>query len=176
MKLKIVLLAAISFLLTGWNNPGNTKKSADTISTDGTISFKVNGVLVKTSGFNISLFTLGGQHGVNVTSNMNEDARTVNINVNSLKTGTYPFKHILGAYKTSGIAYGAYRPDYLKKMMDYYSFESGEFTIVSIDTVAHTFNATFSGKVKNNKGVQFEITEGKVTTAKLKPTQAGPIQ
>ena len=177
--MKTSLLISSAILLMAWNNSSKNNvnhRIADENSTsDGTISFKVNGVQVKTSGFNISLFSMGGQHGVNVTSNMHEDARTVNINVNALKPGTYPFKHGLGTYKTAGVAYGTYRPDYLKKMMDFYSFESGEFTIISIDTTAHTFTATFSGKVKNTKGVQFEITEGKVSTTKLKATQTGPI-
>ncbi|MFI5133433.1 MAG: hypothetical protein ACHQEB_03810 [Chitinophagales bacterium] len=177
MKLKILLFAG-AIVLLAWSNTtrNNNKEAIDLNTGDGTISFKVNGAQVKTSGFNISLFSLSGQHGVNVTSNMHEDVRTVSINVNALKPGTYPFKRGTGTYKTAGVAYGAYRPEYLKKMMDYYSFESGEFTIVAIDTTAHTFSATFSGKVKNSKGVQFEITEGKVSTTKLKSMQVGPIR
>ena len=182
--MKILLLASAIFLFTGWNflkslagagkvktyNAISNGRSEINSAAEGTISFKVNGSLIKTSGWNIALFFIVGQRGVNVTSNMHEDPRTVTINVNAIKAGTYLFKQGAKTPGTAGIAYGGYRPDFLKKMLDNYRFESGEFTISSIDTIAHTFSGSFFGKVKNNKGQQIDITEGKVITAKLKPT------
>jgi hypothetical protein len=132
------------------------------------ISFKINGQLVKTSGWNISTYRLGKSEGVNITSNMHEDARTVVININGLTSGTYNFTYGIKNITAPGVAYGSYRADYLKDMLNSYHFESGQFTITAIDTVNGILNGSFSGKAKNSNGIEVDITEGKVMNGKLK--------
>jgi len=134
------------------------------------IRFKVNGAPVKTSVWNIAPFTgIKGITGINVTSNMHEDGRTVSFNINGNTVGTYPLKAGLRASGESGIAYGSYRPDYMKAMMNNYRFVSGEFVITSIDPKKHLFNCTFHGRATNGRGEAIEITDGAVINAELKP-------
>jgi hypothetical protein len=188
MKKYIILLLAVMIGLSlatcnnatkptstaaGKTEPSKTE-NADATGDNNIISFKVNGSLVKTSGWNIAPFRImDGVAGINVTSNMHEDARTVMLNINGDTTGTYSLVHGIKSATTRGIAYGSYHPDYLKEMKNNYQFESGEFVITSIDKTAHTLNGTFQGKAKNAKGEEVEITEGKVIKGKLKPMAKG---
>ena len=55
-------------------------------------------------------------------------------------------------------------------MGNHFSFQDGDFTIVSIDTTAGLLNATFHGTAKNMKGETVTITDGKVINGKLKST------
>jgi hypothetical protein len=129
------------------------------------ISFKVDGVPVVTSGWNISRFVMGEGISLNITSNMHDDKRTVLFNLHGAQAGSYS----LGpGSKTSGTAYGHYKPDY-NDMLNAYSFESGTIVISSIDTVKGLLNGHFEGMVANAKGDKFVITEGKIQNGLLKP-------
>jgi hypothetical protein len=185
MKIPILLLSILIALMLSCNNegksssaPGLADKKTDTAKTtvadtkpgNGIISFKVNGSLVKTSAWNISFFSgMTGISGINITSNMHEDTRNINININGDTIGTYSLAHSAKSTTTRGLAYGSYRPDYLKDMMNSFHFESGALIIESIDKSKGIINASFSGKAKNNKGEEVEITEGKVINGKIKP-------
>jgi hypothetical protein len=103
-----------------------------------------------------------------VTSNMHEEERTININVNGDKAGSYKFLE-MGAYNKNGFAYGSYFSNYNEDMMHSYHFADGQFVITSIDTLKGILDAEFSGTVKNDKGQIMSITEGQVTRGKLKP-------
>jgi len=136
---------------------------------DNTIRFKANGAPVKTSAWNIAPFTgTNGIAGINVSSNMHEDRRTVGFNINGNTAGVYPFKVGFRATGTKGIAYGSYHPDYLKVITENYRFVSGEFVITSIDSQKHLFNGSFHGTARNAKGQEIEITDGVVINGVLK--------
>ncbi|MDZ4793617.1 MAG: hypothetical protein SGI83_04995 [Bacteroidota bacterium] len=138
-------------------------------SGDNRIVFTVDGKLVETTGWNIGYFDFGtgGGKQINITSNMNEEPRTVNFNINGDKAGTYAISSGLDAQRP-GIAYGSYTPDYKKDMLNVYSFESGELIIESIDAGNKTLNASFHAVAKNTKGETVTITDGKVINGKLK--------
>jgi len=51
----------------------------------------------------------------------------------------------------------------------FFSFESSEFIISSIDTVNNNLNGTFSGVARNSEGKLISITDGKLINIKLKP-------
>ena len=152
------------------------KPDANAFQGDATISFKVNGVKVSTSPGSISMFSaLTGQPGISVTTNMHLEPRTISVNINGSKQGTYPFSFGGKSVKKPGIAYGSYRPDYIKDMQNSFHFESGEFVITSIDEVRNKLSATFFGKAKNLKGEIVEISEGKIINCNLKPVSSKKI-
>jgi hypothetical protein len=127
------------------------------------ILFKVNGELVKTSGWNISRFDMGRGIQLNITSNMHEEKRTIAFNINGWTPGTYSLEPFAQEW---GTAYGDYKPDY-DEMLNSFSFTDGEIIIESIDTAAGFLNATFHGTAKNNKG-SFSISDGKIIYGRLK--------
>jgi hypothetical protein len=129
------------------------------------VIFKVNGREIKTSGWTISrVIFKGSKEWLNVTTNMNEDKRTINVNIAGTVPGTYKFEANAGIEKNS---YGSFYPDYLDDLANSYSFTWGSFTITSIDTVQRTVNADFFGIVKNLKGETLEITGGKIINGTL---------
>jgi hypothetical protein len=172
----LVLLAACNNAKQKTNKPDATEKKSEqgtvapTGSGDNIISFSVNGEQVNSSGWNISRFNFGSGAGtsINVTSNMHEEPKTINININSDKPGTYSLQSGMSTIKTPGVAYGSYKPDYMGDMGNTYSFKDGEFVIISIDTAAGVLNATFHGTAKNMKGESVTISDGKVINGKLK--------
>lgn len=145
-----------------------TIQIASTGSVKNSISFKINGEQVNSSGWNISRSVMSDMLVLNITSNMHQEHRTINININGDKPGTYSFL-ATGGYSKRGAAYGSYYPDYKEDMMRSFSFEEGTFIINSIDTTAGKVNAEFSGVVKNSEGETMTITEGKITNGELKP-------
>lgn len=131
------------------------------------INFKINGHQVNTTGWTISRFTNSSDplyEWLNITTNMKADKRTVNVNLNGSVPGTYSFDENLPVLKKS---HGSFYPDYLEDMGNSYSFSSGSFTIMTIDTIRHTVNAIFKGTVKNLKGETLEITEGVISDGLL---------
>jgi hypothetical protein len=132
------------------------------------VSFKINGKQVNSSGWNISRSIMTGMLVLNITSNMHEEPQTINININGDKPGTYSFL-AQGGYNKRGAAYGSYYPDYQQDMMSPYTFEEGTFVITSIDTTAGMVNAEFSGVLKNSRGETLNISDGKVNQGQLKP-------
>lgn len=81
----------------------------------------------------------------NVTSNIHQDKRTVNINIHANGKGFYNFKSTGGPEINT--ANGFYYPDYLGSVSTAYPFVSCQFEILEVDTTAKTFKGSFSGKV-----------------------------
>ncbi len=167
------LIAIASLVISCANNTGNnivenSEQQPAQAGAENVITFKVNNAPVVTNGWNISRSIMNGAIVLNVTSNMHDEERAININVNGDKAGSYTFLE-MGAHNKNGIAYGSYFPDYNEDMMHSYHFEDGEFVISAIDTVKGILDARFSGKVKNDKCQIMSITEGKVKNGKLKP-------
>jgi len=130
------------------------------------ISFKVNGKLVNTSGWTISRFSFQSeplQLWLNITSNMKQEPRTLNFNLN----GSVPGKYSLGGSAMKKQSHASYYPNYLEDLSRSFSFSSGEFTLTQVDTVKHLVNGYFSGIVKNLNGEQLEITDGKLINGAL---------
>jgi hypothetical protein len=131
-------------------------------SNEGTITFKVDDALVKTSGWNISRYDMGDGIKMNITTNMHQDKRTVAFNINGCSVGRYSLK---SGSRGPATAYGDYKPDY-SNMLNSYSFQDGEFVIEEIDTVKGTLNATFFGTVKRGEET-FSISEGSIIGGKM---------
>ncbi|MEZ5053231.1 MAG: hypothetical protein R2807_00435 [Chitinophagales bacterium] len=83
MKKVFLLMLTISTLLSA------CKK--DKVN-GGNMSYKVDGILVTTKSHNASYGNLlPAFMTTNITSSMHTDKRSVNININAVKTGTYNF-------------------------------------------------------------------------------------
>jgi len=171
---KIFFFSFIVVLVVSCNNnetasAGTSEKNpADAVSsTDkNVISFKVNGDDVKTSGWNIRLFQWSNQPAVwmNITSDMHKEKRTINVNLNGAKVGTYSFDE---KGVTMEKSHGSYHPDY-NDLSNSYSIVSGSFVITDVDTIHHVVNGTFSVQAKNTKGETVSITDGKIINGTLK--------
>jgi hypothetical protein len=131
------------------------------------IEFKVNGQQVRTSGWNISRLTWsqGEKQWLNITTNMNEDKRTIMANLDGIAPGTYSFNEN-SSIKTS---HADFKPDYRGDMLKSFAFMSGAFQLTEVDTVRNIVNGSFSGKAKDIQGNIVDITEGKIINCKLKP-------
>ena len=172
---KIFPFCIIALLTVACNNnktgsAESSDKKANTGSSstgENVISFKVNGNEIKTSGWNIRRFTWTNQTNVwmNITTDMHKEKRTINVNLNGAKPGTYNFDE-------SGVimekSHGSYHSDYSDPAGSY-SFVSGSFIITEVDTVHHIVNGTFSVTAKNTKGETLNITDGKIIKGALKP-------
>ena len=174
---RIIIMLLAGSLMAGCNSGAtlskekNGKLSATEISSfkkgNNKINFKLNGQQVYTAGWTISRFTHSSDplhEWLNITTDMKADKRTVNINLNGSVPDTYSFEEKLPVLKRS---HGSFYPDYLNDIGNSYSFSSGSFTIVAIDTVRHTVNAIFKGTVKNSKGETLEITDGEISDGLL---------
>jgi hypothetical protein len=131
------------------------------------IQFKVNGQPVKTSGWSIRRFVGDGSadEWLNITTNMHEEQRTINVNL----CGTRPGNYLIDETNQAAISHGAFFPDFMEKMSDSYSFTKAMFTITTLDTLTGLVNGSFSGTVRNLAGQTLEITEGRIINASLKP-------
>lgn len=155
---KIFVFCIFALLAMSCNNnktnstETSDKKSGNTSPSkgDNVISFKVNGDEVMTSGWNIRRFTWSNQSAVwmNITSDMHKEKRTINVNLNGEKPGTYNFDDKGVIMEKS---HGSYIPDY-SDPSNSYSFVNGSFVITDVDTVNNIVNGTFSVTVKNSKG------------------------
>lgn len=145
------------------------KREASTKGTvENIIIFKVNGEPVTTSGWNISRFKLteASKESLNVTTNMHDEKRTININISGTEPGEYVAKT---DDKSDHNFYGSYYPDYLNDLGNTYSFQTGSLIITSIDTVKNLLNGSFWGTVKNLKGETLKISDGKIVNGRLTP-------
>jgi hypothetical protein len=142
--------------------PGNASSNRKNV-----ISFKVNNEEVVTSGWNIGRFRWSNEAAVwmNITSDMHKEKRTINVNLNGEKQGTYTFDDKGVIMEKS---HGSYHPDF-SHPLESYSFVSGSFVISDVDTVHNILNGTFSGTAKNSKGETVNITDGKIVNGALKP-------
>jgi len=102
---------------------------------------------------------------MNITTDMHKKKRTINVNLNGAKPGTYNFEE-------GGVImekpHGSYHSDYSDPSGSY-SFVGGAFVITDVDTVHHVINGTFSVTAKNTKGETVNITDGKIIKGALKP-------
>jgi len=172
---KISLFCVVALFAINCNNnktvstESSDKKPDSSTSSAGenVISFKVEGDEVTTSGWNISRFTWSNQSAVwmNITSDMHQEKRTINVNLNGAKPGTYTFDDKGVIMEKS---HGSYHPDF-SRPLNSYSFVSGSFVITEVDTVHHIVNGTFSVTAKNTKGETVKITDGKIIKGALKP-------
>lgn len=166
----IISVIIIAIMMSGCNGSASikfgivevksaAKKVQPTIAN--TIKFKVDGHQIETSPWSITRFKWSKDDNIhlNITSNMNDDKRTINLNLAASEPGNYIMEDIS---KSNRQSYGSYYPDYLGDITQSYSFSSGSFTITGLDTVNHIINATFSGTVKNLSGDAFEITDGEI--------------
>jgi Family of unknown function (DUF6252) len=172
--MKTILLSIIAVVTMTCNNDKSSdaetseKKSGKSSSTgENVISFKVNGDRVTTNGWNLRRFTWSNQTDVwmNITSDMHKDKRTINVNLNGAKPGTYNFDD-------EGVimdkSHGSYHSDFSDPSGSY-SFVSGSFIITDVDTVHQIVNGTFSVTARNAKGETINITDGKIIKGALKP-------
>lgn len=165
MKTTLPIIAA-AFILSACNS-SNAKETTGAATTkaggNNIISFKADGTEIKTSGFNISRFRLKktGELHLSISSNMQEDVRTINANIGGTKPGIYEFK------ENDAYTYGNYYPDFKKDLRNSFSFISGSFVITEIDTAKRIVNAHFSGTVRNGKGQEVKITDGKIENGLL---------
>jgi hypothetical protein len=162
-----LLSASFLFLISCGNRAikdskiGTEKKES---ASSNKISFKIREDEINTSGWNISRFEMGHKIGLNITSNMHEDKRTVAFNINGDRPGTYKLS---GGSREEGTAYGSYKPDY-SDIMNSYGFTEGELTITGIDTVSGVINATFFGTAKKGNEV-INVLDGKIINGRLTP-------
>jgi hypothetical protein len=176
MKSLSVILFAGTFVVIGLScsdsNAKETPIKTGGASTKGAvenlITYKVNGKLVTTTGWNISRFKLTNvsKESLNVTTNMHEEKRTLNINISGIEPGEYA---AATDDKSDHNFYGSYFPDYLDDLSNNYTFQAGTFIITKIDTIKNILNANFSGTAKNIKGETIDISDGKIVTGKLTP-------
>jgi hypothetical protein len=176
MKQVIIILFAGSLVFYILSCNGSSAKAsrvqnqpvANEKGNDNTITFKVNDQLVKTSGWTISRFKLitDSRESLNITTNMHEEARTLNVNIDAAEPGTYVIK---GNPASTHHFYGSYYPDYMNDLTGSYSFETGSFTITEVDTVKNIVNGSFSGIVSNLRGESFNITDGTIINGHLTP-------
>jgi len=170
--LSVILFAgALAAISSSCNNSSaNETNSKDAVvskvGTNNFISYKVNGELVKTSGWNISRFKLTNvsKESLNITTNMHDEKRTININISGTDPGEYMSKI---DDKSDHNFYGSYFPDYIDDLSNTYSFQTGSFIISKIDTVNNILNGSFWGTVKNIKGEILEISDGKIVNGRL---------
>jgi Family of unknown function (DUF6252) len=172
--MKTILLSIIALVTITCNNDkssrgGTSENKSDAPSSTGenVISFKVNGDKVTTNGWNIRLFTWSHQSDVwmNITTDVHKDKRTINVNLNGAKPGTYNFDDEGVIMEKS---HGSYHSDF-NDPSGSYSLVGGSFIITEVDTVHHIVNGTFSVTARNTKGETINITDGKIIKGALKP-------
>lgn len=175
-------MAVITFLYSCSSWSGTDIKMPDLRShivskqqddTTNVVLFKVNGDLVRTSGWNIGAFVRDNATnvGLNITTNMHEDKRTILMNLNGTTPGIYRFSkdhHLPDSY-------GHYKPDYTGDLFYSYSFVSGAFNLSEVDIEKKYINATFWGTVQDNAGKKLEITDGKIIHGTLTKWITKPV-
>jgi hypothetical protein len=167
----ITLVVFITGCQTQASNTSKEEKAnpavAEKATGDNVITFKINGQQVNTTGWTITRFAWSSDAAhewLNITSNMRQEKRTININLNGATPGTYTLNESGAAMQES---HGSFFPDYMEDMTNSFSFSEGVFNITEVDTVRHRVNATFSGVVKNLKGESLKVTEGQVINGLL---------
>src|SRR6476620_7095354 len=175
MKTLLVIFFAGTFaiFISSCNNTSARETGAEQeaspikeITNDNAISYKVNGELVRTSGWNISRFQLtnDSKESLNLTTNMHQERRTLNINISGTEPGEYAAK---SDDKSDHNFYGSYFPDYANDPGNNYTFQTGSFIIIKIDTIKNILNGSFWGTVKNTKGETIDISDGKIVNGRL---------
>ena len=101
---------------------------------------------------------------LNITSNMHDEPRTINVNL----CGTSPGNYAIDDVDPGARSHGAFFPDYIGDMTNGYAFIKAVFNITSIDTIKGIVNGKFSGTVRNMVGQTLEITDGRIVNGSLK--------
>lgn len=117
------------------------------------VSFKVNGAGVKAKIWSLTRF--GWKNNIagillNITSNMHDDKRSIDINLDAAVPGKYSLEQGTTLNNKSG---GSYNPDYISDQANNLSFINGVFELTEVDTVENRVNGCFYGKVKNKKAI-----------------------
>jgi len=161
MNYRVLILIACTIFLISCSN----KKDEDSpSSSDNIISFKVDGELVQTEGWNVNRFKFDEnsiQIMMNITSNMHKDKRTILVNLAGADSGIYA----LTASTASDESAGSYKPDFFGS--DNYTFTNGEFNLTEVDLNKNIVNGTFFGVTENADGDIINITEGKLINLTL---------
>lgn len=161
MNYRTLILIACTIFLFSCNN----KKDENSPSSDNIISFKADGELVQTEGWNVNRFKFDSNSTeimMNITSNMHKDKRTILVNLAGADSGTYT----LTGSNSSDDSAGSYKPDYFGN--ENYTFTSGEFDLTEVDLNENIVNGTFFGVTENADGDIINITEGKLINLTLK--------
>ncbi|MDF2380157.1 hypothetical protein JMG10_01665 [Nostoc ellipsosporum NOK] len=134
------------------------------------ISFRADTLEVETTAWNINLFGKNNETGIalNITSEQDNGHPSVNLNVNGIAPGTYPFTAGQGALQATGKAYGEYMTTGANGKQEHYFFQTGNITIQSIDTAKGILQAKFEGDAKSDKGKTIRITNGVVKEGLVK--------
>jgi|GEM_PF-1167693 len=134
------------------------------------ITFHADTAQVETTVWNINLFGKNNENGIalNITSEQDNGRASVNLNVNGIAPGTYPFTAGQGALQAMGKAYGEYMTPPVNGKQEHYFFQTGAVTIQSIDTAAGILQAKFEGEAKSDKGKTIRITNGVVKEGVVK--------
>ncbi|WP_146153530.1 hypothetical protein [Adhaeribacter arboris] len=167
-----LLIIASAWLLISCNkaqglNSAPAKLKNPTAAVKNRITFKVNGIPVKTSGWTVSRFKWQAGDAVtwlNITTNMHEEKRTLNVNLNGSAPADYTFQEG-GSFRQK--SHGSYKPDYLGDLLNSYSLVAGTFHLTQVDTINQVVNGTFKCQVKNTAGETLFITEGQIINATL---------
>lgn len=162
LPLLCLFAAGCASELTEKNATAAEAPAADT--QQNTILFKVDGEPVQSTCWNIARFWFYNMDapGLNVTSNMHQEKRTVRFNLNDYKPGVYS----LDGSPTEGGSYGSFMPDYWARGV-VYPISHGQVTLTEVDTVRKIVNGTFYFTTKSREGKSFEITDGKIINGKL---------
>lgn len=127
------------------------------------ITFSVEGQEVKTTAWNIARFQFYNMDapGLNITSNMHEEKRTVRFNLEDYRPGVYT----LDGSPLEGGSYGSYMPDYWHRGMTY-PITGGSVVLSEVDTVRKVVNGTFHFTAARD-GDTVRITDGKIINGTL---------
>lgn len=162
MNYRILVLIACTIFLFSCNNKKDENSPS---SSDNIISFKADGELIQTEGWNVNRFKFDENSieiMMNITSNMHKDKRTILVNLAGSDSGTYA----LTSSTSSDDSGGSYKPDYFDN--DNYTFTSGEFNLTEVDIDKNIVNGIFFGVTENANGDIINITEGKLINLTLK--------
>lgn len=166
--MKKLLLPVLLLLLAGCaddiTNHGGLAEKAGVDTVKNVILFKVDGVEVKSTVWNIARFRFHNmtKPGLNITSNMHQEKRTVRFNLEDYRPGTY----ILNGSPLEGGSYGSYIPDYWIRGV-YYPITGGQLTLTEVDTVHKVVNGTFYFTAKGAEGQLVNVTDGRIINGKL---------
>ncbi len=177
--MKFITFLFIACWCAACNDSGTAKKesttnenkspSVETTTGNNSISYKVNDQLINTDALPVTRLLLANKQMLNIVTDREKQQQTINISVNGITAGVYPFADGMTAMQSNGMSYGSFTPDAKNDMLNVYSFTEGTVELQSVDTVSNIVTATFSGLAKNSKGEVVKITEGKISQAKMSP-------
>jgi len=165
-KLMFVLLCLVFYGCEGCRTGGTSAAQEEGTAGDtakNVITFKVDGAVVTTTAWNIARFKFANMTapGLNITSNMHEEKRTVRFNLAGYQPGVY----MLDGSPLEGGSYGSYMPDYWQRGVTF-PITGGRVVLTEVDTVRKVVNGTFYFTA-TRAGDTVKITDGKIINGKL---------